>query len=68
MKIFFSMGISGGGTCPPCPPLFSMPLLGRGSFREVAVMEYGLKRTSRVCRRLVADVTGEVGIVECGLQ
>jgi len=30
-------------------------------------MEFGLKMASRVCRRLVADVTGEVGIVEFGL-
>ena len=29
-----------------------------GSFGEVGVMEFGLKGTSRVCRRLVADATG----------
>jgi len=42
-------------------PLCQLPwnFCGRGSSGEVSVMEFGLKGTSRVCRWLVADVTGK---------
>jgi len=39
----------------------------RGSFGEVGVMECGLKGTSRVCRGLVADVTGKSAWWNLGL-
>jgi len=41
--------------------------LGRGSFGKVSVMEFGLKGTSRVCRGLVADVTGKSAWWNLGL-
>jgi len=47
---------------PVMSPLAQIPLrqLPRpGSFGEVDVMEFGLKGTSQVCHRLVADVTGK---------